>query len=154
MSARSARTAVLAAGGLLAFYVAVVAGASRSLQHLVARAGDDWYLLAPIVVGFGIQVGLLAELRRLHRMQMLAGTAGGAGAGASAVGMVACCAHHLADLVPFVGLTGIAAFLTDYRVVFMLVGLGVNALGIFVAARRLKRVRVETGPGRHVCAPA
>jgi len=33
------------------------------------------------------------------------------GTSTSAVGMVACCAHHLADLVPLLGATGLAAFL-------------------------------------------
>jgi hypothetical protein len=53
--------------------------------------------------------------------------------------MVACCAHHLADLAPFIGATGAAAFLTDYRIPFMVVGIGVNAIGIAVTARRLGR---------------
>jgi hypothetical protein len=63
--------------------------------------------------------------------------AGGTGAGASTAGMVACCAHHLADLVPFIGATGLAAFLTGYRVPFMLIGIGINALGVTIAARHL-----------------
>ena len=51
--------------------------------------------------------------------------------------MVACCAHHLADLLPLVGATGAAAFLTDYRDLFMSSGIAVNAVGIAVAARAL-----------------
>ena len=54
--------------------------------------------------------------------------------------MVACCAHHLADLVPLVGATGVAAFLLDWRVPLMLTGIAVNVVAVAVAARRLRTV--------------
>jgi len=129
----------LGAAGLALLYAAVVATASGSIDHLVEQVRTDWYLLVPIVAGFGVQVGLLAELRRRRRMHGVAAGAGAAGAGASTVGMVACCAHHIADLAPFVGATAAATFLYDHRVAFMVVGLGVNAVAIAVAGRRLRR---------------
>lgn len=147
MNARSVRAGTLASAGLALFYVVVVAGASGSLDHLVDQARQDWYYLAAIVAGFGVQVALISELRRRHRLQHAAAAAGGAGAGASTVGMVACCAHHIADLAPFIGATGAAAFLTDYRIPFMIVGIGVNAVGITIAARRLKHTPL--GDPRH-----
>lgn len=148
MNARSVRAGTLASAGLALFYVVVVAGASGSLDHLVDQARQDWYYLAAIVAGFGVQVALISELRRRHRLQHAAAAAGGAGAGASTVGMVACCAHHIADLAPFIGATGAAAFLTDYRIPFMIVGIGVNAVGITIAARRLKNTPLRD-PRRH-----
>ncbi|MBI2169635.1 MAG: hypothetical protein HYU28_09100 [Actinobacteria bacterium] len=137
MNRRSVRVGGTAAAGLVVFYVAVVGGFSGSLGHLVDQARRDWYYLAPIIGGFGLQVALLAELRRRRALHGRAAVAGGAGSGSSTVGMVACCAHHIADLVPFVGATGVAALLLDYRVPFMLLGIGVNAVGVTVAARRL-----------------
>ena len=127
-----------AAAAMAIFYVAVVAGASGSWTHLRDQLGADWYLLTPVIAGFGIQVGLLSELRRRHRMHAVAATAGGTGATASAAGMIACCAHHIADLLPFVGLSGAATFLYDYKVAFVTVGIVVNSLGIAIAARRLR----------------
>ncbi|QYG94227.1 hypothetical protein HC251_18480 [Iamia sp. SCSIO 61187] len=128
---------MLAAAGLALFYVLIVAGASQSWAHLAEQTSQDRFYLGAIVAGFGTQVGLMSELRRRHRLHHGATAAGGAGAGASTVGMVACCAHHLADLAPFVGLTGAAAFMTDYRVPFMVVGISVNAIGVAFAALRL-----------------
>ncbi len=139
MNPRSVRAGALASAGLALFYVIVVAAASRSWQHLTDQARQDWYYLVPIVAGFGVQVALISELRRRHRLQHAVAAAGGVGASASTVGMVACCAHHLADLAPFIGATGAAAFLTDYRIPFMVVGIGVNAVGVTIAARRLRR---------------
>jgi hypothetical protein len=137
MNPRSVRSAALAAAGLALFYVVVVWAASGSFDHLVAQATRDWYLLALIVGGFGVQVALVSELRRRHRLQHTAAVAGGAGMGASTAGMIACCAHHVADLAPFIGATGAATFLTNYRIPFIVTGIGVNAVGVAVAARRL-----------------
>jgi hypothetical protein len=44
--------------------------------------------------------------------------------------MVACCAHHVADVLPILGLTAAAAFLAQYRLAFMLIGLGTTMIGI------------------------
>lgn len=40
-------------------------------------------------------------------------------------------------LVPLLGATGLAAFLFDWRVPSMLAGIGVNAVAVAIAARRL-----------------
>ena len=137
MNARSVRAGLIGASALAAFYVVVVRGASGSWDHLRDQAAQDWYYLVLIVGGFGLQVALMAELRRRHRLHHGVAAASGAGAGASTAGMIACCAHHLADLAPFIGATGAATFLIDYRIPFMVVGIGVNAVGVTVAARRV-----------------
>ena len=144
MNRRSVRTGGLGAAGLIVLYALVVGLASGSVDHLADQARQDWYLLVPIIVGFGVQVGLMSELRRRHRLHRAAMAAGGTGTAGSAAGMVACCAHHLADLAPFLGASGAAAFLYDRRVAFMLGGLAVNAIGVSVAVRRLRRFPLAT----------
>lgn len=106
-------------------------------MHLTGQIIQDWYYLAFLIGGFGTQAALMSELPRRHRLHHGVATASGAGAGASTGGMVACCAHHLADLAPFIGATGAAVFLTDYRIAFMI--LGVNAFGVVIAAQKLRR---------------
>lgn len=139
MNVRSVRAGLVAAAALAAFYGLVVGFASGSVDHLVSQVRQDWYLLLPILAGFGTQFALMAELRRRHRLHHGAAVAGGTGTAGSAAGMVACCAHHLADLAPFLGASGAATFLYDRRVAFMMVGLLVNLAGIAAAARRLRR---------------
>lgn len=157
---RSLQWGVTAATVLALFYALVVGFASGSVDHLLDQARRDWYLLAPIIVGFGTQVTLVVELRRRHRLSHGALAAGGTGAGASTVGMVACCAHHLADLLPVLGATGAAAFLLDLRIPFMVAGIVVNAAGIAAAARRLRRMgsarpdAPTTTAGHRSCAAA
>ena len=145
MAARNAvRAGVVAAVALAAFY-ALVVGFAGGLEHLGQQTVEDWPWLVMIVGGFGTQIGLFAELRRRKRLHADVRAATGGGAGASAVGMVACCAHHIADLAPVIGASGAAVFLTEYRIPIMAAGVTINALGVFLAARRLRRMPVPTG---------
>ncbi|MFN0027096.1 MAG: hypothetical protein ACKV2O_07930 [Acidimicrobiales bacterium] len=140
---RSVVAGVAAVLAMAAFYIAVVRGASGSWAHLQEQARTDWAYLLFIVTGFGAQVMLMVELKHRHRLNRASRAAGGAGAGASTVGMVACCAHHLADLLPVLGATGAATFLTDQRIPVMLLGITITAVGVVIAARRLHRLTTQ-----------
>jgi hypothetical protein len=59
----------------------------------------------------------------------------------SAAAMVACCAHHAVDVLPLVGLTAAATLLAEYRIPFMLLGLGTTITGIVVMLVILWRER-------------
>ena len=150
MTGSALRWGAAASAALAAFYVAVLAG-SAGWPHLVDQARTDWWLLAPIVVAFGAQVAFTVELRHRHRSEHLAATTG-AGAGASAVGMVACCAHHVAELVPVLGVAGVAGFLLDWRIPLMVGGLAVNLVALAIAGRRL--LRLTPSPGGSVSCAA
>lgn len=132
----------LAGAALLAgVYVAVV-GLVQGLDHALGLMTGDWYCVVPIVLGFGVQVGLYAYARGSLRHQY--GTKGtkalaGAGTGTSTVAMVACCAHHLADVLPIVGLTGVAIFLNDYRGPFLALGIISNGAGIALMLRMIRK---------------
>ncbi len=90
----------------------------------------------------GAQIAVMAELRRRHRLMGAAMGAGAVGSGASTAGMIACCAHHLADLLPFLGATAAASFLYDVRLAFMIIGLGINGIALAIGISRLKRITV------------
>ncbi|MEW5939677.1 MAG: hypothetical protein AB1750_08455 [Chloroflexota bacterium] len=110
---------------------------------------NRWYIL-PIWIGFGIQAALYSVLRfRLfvptastHRTGALMGTSGGA----STTAMVACCLHHVADVLPILGLSAAATFLTRYQRPFMLVGLATEIVGIIVMLVVLIRERQKIQP--------
>jgi hypothetical protein len=56
--------------------------------------------------------------------------------------MVACCAHHLADVLPLIGFAGAALFLADYQTLFLLLGLLSNIVGIVYMLGTLHRHRL------------
>lgn len=138
MSRRGVTWGVVAAALLASFYVAVLAG-SAGWDHLGDTLGRDWWLVLPLTVGFGVQVAFLVEVRRRRAAHDVTAVAG-AGAGTSAVGMVACCAHHIADLVPLVGLSGAATFLTAQQRTLMWIAVAMTAAGVWLSARQLRRV--------------
>lgn len=103
------------------------------------------FYIIPIWVGFGAQAALYAILRfRLfipttstHHTGALMGTSGGT----SVTAMVACCLHHVADVLPILGVSAAATFLTRYQRPFMLVGLGMEIIGVSVMLIVLYRAR-------------
>lgn len=131
----------LAAAGLATFYTVVLV-ASAGWRHLASTLGRDWYLVSALTVGFGLQVAILVEVRRRHRAAHHVTAVAGAGAGTSVVGMVACCAHHLADLVPLVGLSGAATFLTAQQRTLMWAAVAFTTAGVLLAVRQLQQAPV------------
>jgi len=110
---------------------------------------DRWYVI-PIIVGFGVQAALYTVLRfRLFIPITSTGHAGsmmGASGGTSATAMVACCIHHVTDVLPILGLSAAASFLTRYQRPFMLIGLAMNLIGIGVMLYVLYRERQKLQP--------
>jgi hypothetical protein len=94
---------------------------------------DRWYVL-PIIIGFGIQSALYAILRFRLFVPVTSthhtGKVMGASGGASATAMIACCLHHVTDVLPILGLSAAASYLARYQRPFMLVGLAMNVIGI------------------------
>ncbi len=137
------------AGALALFmlYMTIVTLA-QGWQHAIELVGQDAWLVLPIMAGFGTQVGLYTYLRGVLRQRSRASKAMmGAGGGTSTAAMVACCMHHVADLLPLVGLSAAASFLAAYKIPFMLVGLAMNAIGIVVV---LRTIRTEQRHVKHL----
>ncbi len=135
--------ALLGTLGLTFLYLALITLA-ESWSHALEIARGDAPFVVPILLGFGFQVGLFIYLKRglhLPRGLRAAGTLTGTAGGTSTVAMVACCAHHVTDLLPLVGLSAAAVFLAEYKVWFMAFGLGMNLIGIVVMLRMLYRER-------------
>jgi hypothetical protein len=53
--------------------------------------------------------------------------------------MVACCAHHLADVLPLMGLAGVAVFVASYQSLFLLAGVLSNLVGLLYVLGTIRR---------------
>jgi hypothetical protein len=128
-------TGVLGSTALALLYFGIVSWA-ESPQHALDLFWEDRLIVIPILLGFGVQAGLYAALKKRIFIPTApgkpAGPLLGAGGGTSTAAMVACCAHHVTDVLPILGLSAAAAFLAEYRTLFMLVGLATNLIGILV----------------------
>jgi len=129
----------LGALALFALYMTIVTLA-QGWQHAIDLFGQDAWLVIPIMTGFGVQVGLYIYLRGMLRRGSRSSTVMmGAGGGTSTAAMVACCTHHVADLLPLLGLAAAASFLAAYKIPFMLIGLAMNVIGIVIIWRAIRK---------------
>jgi hypothetical protein len=139
---------LVAAGMLVSLYLGIVTWSSGQFSHARELVWGDRYVVGAIAFGFGLQAALYAHLRlAIHgRLSRPSTATAVGGTGASSAAMVACCAHHVADALPVLGLSGATVFLQDYRLAFMAVGLGMNAIGVAFMLRLLlsegRRVRL------------
>jgi len=137
---RSIVAGLIGSAALLAVYLLIISLA-QGLEHAVGQLALDAAFVGLIAAGFGTQLGLFVELRAVDRRHRSGAAVTAAGTGTSAAAMLACCAHHLVDLLPIVGLSAAAVFLNAYRTPLFLVGIGMNVIGIVVIARQLQRAR-------------
>jgi hypothetical protein len=143
-----------AALALVALYAALV-GIANSPGHALDLLWGDRYFVAAIAVGFGVQAGLYAYVRLVfaHAKAVRAsGALAATGTGTSTAAMVACCAHHVVDVLPIIGLSGAAILLNDYRVPIMLAGLAVNAVGIVLMLGVVRSTGARVALGSHLVA--
>ncbi len=137
-------TGLLGSLFLSALYFGIVSWAEGP-SHALELFWEDKFIVIPMILGFGIQVGLYTILKKRLFMPVESigpsGALTGAGGGMSVTAMVACCAHHVTDVLPIVGLTAATTFLAEYRYVFMVLGLGITVAGILVMLGILFRER-------------
>jgi hypothetical protein len=129
---------LLAALGLVAFYLGIITLA-QGWTHALQQLRDDLPFVGAIVVGFGTQVGLFTYLRMLRARAAASGMA--ASTGTSTAAMLACCAHHLTEVLPIIGLSGAAVFLNLYKTPMLWLGIGMNLVGIVYLLRQIRRQR-------------
>ena len=121
--------------GLLIFYLTVVS-LFQGISFAFLNLRSLWYLFFPLSIGFGTQVGLFISIR--HTAQMT-GTIVGTGT-ISGGSMIACCSHFLLQMIPFLGLSGLAVFLMKYQTTFLGVGIASNIMGIGLMLRHKGRM--------------
>ena len=129
---------LLAALGLLVFYLGVITLA-QDWGHAIQQLAADRWFVAAIITGFGTQVGLFSYLRRLHRQAMAGGLV--VSTGTSTAAMLACCAHHLTEVAPILGLSGVAIFLNVYKLPLLWLGIVMNLVGIGYMFRKVRQQR-------------
>jgi hypothetical protein len=96
----------------------------------------DRSLIIPILLGFGIQAALYTILRKRLFLPVSSvvhtGKLMGARGATSTFAMIACCAHHVTDILPILGLSAVATVLGQYRTLFLYISLATTGIGIAV----------------------
>src|SRR3989344_1827218 len=80
------------------------------------------WLLIPLIIGFGFQIGLFTYLKHKSAVCSITAVAGG---GVSTISMILCCSHYLINILPFISLS-FATFLTRYTFWILMFGIASN----------------------------
>ncbi len=145
------RPIVVGAGGavgLLILYFGVLTW-TNSFSHAVEQLREMWYWIAVLVLGFGVQLGIYTYIKYNVNVMLKGATAEVAAAGGISTGsMIACCAHHVTDVLPILGLSAAAVFLVKYQVPFILLGIFSNFVGIAIMLNIIQKHRLYRRGGK------
>lgn len=124
--------------GLPAFYLGIMTLTS-DWYYALAQFREFLIWIVALSLGFGIQSTLFTMIRRrLKGMDRKSTTSTlAASGGLSTASMVACCLHHVADVIPFLGLPVLAVTVQKYQTVFFLIGILSNLFGISLMIRMM-----------------
>ncbi len=136
---KSAIYGILASISLVTLHLIIVS-LFQGVNYAISRFVELWYLMTPLVIGFGIQFGLFTYIRNF--MKMSSGTTSACGS-ISTTSMIACCAHHVTDVIPFLGASALGLFLLEYQPVFLILGIVSNIAGITVMTNLAKKSGVK-----------
>lgn len=121
-----------ASAALLIVYIGILTLA-ESFSHAVQQFGLLWYLMVPLVIGFGIQIGLYFYIREGFKLMAASATGSAAASGGVSAGsMILCCLHHVTDVLPIIGLSAASLFLSQYQEFFLVLGIFSSIIGILL----------------------
>lgn len=129
---------ILSGLGLLVFYLSVVS-LFQGINFAFLNLRSLWYLIFPLAIGFGTQIGLYASIKHTA---MTTGTIASTGT-ISGGSMLACCSHFLLNVIPLVGFSGIALFVTKYQSYFLGFGILSNFIGIGLMLKHKKGMKLN-----------
>lgn len=109
---------------------------TMSWQFVWTTFVANWYLIAVIVLGFGVQVGLWLWYRQKKKHDGVVAVTSGVVSGTA---MLACCAHHLVDFAPLVALTGVTGALAQYQQPLLMFSASITLLGITFMLWQIRR---------------
>ncbi|NCS32026.1 hypothetical protein GW793_00860 [bacterium] len=136
---RELENVIISGLGLFSFYVLIMRFASGSWRYTLDQFIQLWPWMALLIVGFSVQVGLYTRLRAVQKSSN--NTVTKASAATSGFAMVACCAHHIVDVLPTIGLSAASLFLAQYQTEIFVLAVAFNFGGVVFVYRQLKQVQ-------------
>ncbi len=120
--------------GLLVLNFLIISFFSKSFNFAFDQLLYLKLYLIPLALGFGFQVALFMNIKnKIKQSGAVVGSAGTASTGA----MIACCAHHIAEALPFLAIGGLSVFFTNYQKELLILSILLNWLGVLYMFKKL-----------------
>ena len=132
LPASAVRWGVATVMAMLGLYVGVLLATSGA-GHLRTQWTTFWWLLIPLWLLGGIQVSLISSMPRRHGRRIRGAAMS---TSSTAAGMLACCAHHAAELLPIIGVAGLASALVAWQVRILIAAVVISAITTATTLRR------------------
>ena len=123
--------------GLIVFNFLLITLFSGSASYALEQMLKLKFFILPLALGFSLQVLLVLKIRDAMKNSMLVVSATGA---VSTGTMIACCAHHVTEVLPFLALGGSSVFLINYQKELLFVSIVINWLGALYMFKKLRRL--------------
>lgn len=96
-----------------------------------------WYFIITLATGFGIQLGLYVYLKSIVHESDKSGRVLAVSGTTSTGAMISCCAHYLANILPILGVAGLASIISQYQIKLFWIGIVFNIAGVIYIARKV-----------------
>ena len=107
-----------------------------------------WYFITALSAGFGTQIALYSYLRALVKEQSISRGVVVASGTTSVIAMVSCCAHYLVNILPIIGITGVALLISQLQIELFWLGLILNLIGIVYIGRNITKFKMAHATDR------
>src|SRR3989338_7220985 len=121
--------------GLILFNFLFISFLSKSTNFALEQLLNLKLYIIPLALGFSFQVLLFLNIR--EKVKGSSGLVFGSGT-MSTGSMIACCAHHITEILPFLALGGISIFFTNYQKELLILSILINWFGVLYMYRRLR----------------
>lgn len=120
---------------LILFYFLLMSVSSGDWRATISQFKELWYWMILLAGGFAVQIGLFAHLKMKSSKAVVVTSTG-----TSAASIIACCAHHLSDVLAITGLSGAAVLISSYQTQLIILGILMNIFGIIYMLKQIKKL--------------
>jgi len=129
----------VAMASLLALYFVILSLVS-GWSFAKVQFDENWYWIIGLSAGFGTQIAMLAYLKALRRIPV-SGKVVAASGTTSTIAMIACCSHYFINIIPIVGISGLAIIVGQYQTELFWLGVISNLAGIAYLSDKLIKLK-------------
>ena len=126
--------------GLILLNFLLISFFSKSTSFAAKQLLDLKFYIVPLSLGFGLQVILFLTIsKRIKESSNLVFGSGTMSTGS----MIACCAHHITEVLPFLSVGGLSMFFTNYQRELLIISVSVNWIGVIYMYKKLRSLNAK-----------